>query len=362
MHPVRWLEMAFGALLVWVMLRDLFVGVIVPRPARGALRPATLITRYAWVIWRWIGNAGSPRAREAFLGSYGPFALILLLIVWVVGLMFGYGLIIDSVSDQLKPASTDLGTSTYFSAISMLTIGYGDIVPIGPVTRVVAVVEGATGLGVVAIVISLLFSLYGSFERREVMIITLDSIAGAPPSGVVLLENSLHNDMIQHLEETFDEWKIWSAQVLESHLAYPILAYFRSSHDNESWVSAIGAMLDAAVLVLTTVEDVERGPAKVLYGVGTHMVEDFSWFFNFSHVHEVGIERFEFEQACDRLAEVGFTLTDRDIAWAKFSELRAAYAVPLNEMGRYWSIPPALWIGDRSYLPHREAGELHLRS
>jgi len=152
---------------------------------------------------------------------------------------------------------------------------------------------------------------------------------------------------------------VWSSEVLESHLAYPILAYFRSSHDNESWVSAIGAVLDATVLVLTTVEDVPRGPAKLMYSVGTHLVEDLSWFFRTSHMHEVGIERFEFDQACERLVTAGFTMTDREIAWGKFSELRSAYAVPLNEMGRYWSIPPTLWIGDRSYLPHRENGGRH---
>src|SRR5207237_5889484 len=171
--------------------------------------------------------------------------------------------------------------------------------------------------------------------------------------GVVLLENSLRYGMLEHLDETFDEWKLWGSEVLESHLAYPILAYFRSSHDNESWVSALGAILDATVLILTTVEDIPRGPARLMYGVGSHLVEDLSWFFNFSHVHEVGIERFEFDQACERLQEAGYTLTDTDIAWTKFTELRAAYAIPLNDMGRFWSIPPALWIGDRSYLPHR---------
>jgi len=360
MSGLSWLEMAIGLSLVWIVLRDLFVGVIVPRPARGALRPSNLLVQWSWRAWRWIGNRSTDVVtREARLGAFGPAALILLLVAWVLGLIIGYGLILDAVREQVKPVPPHLGTTLYFSAISFLTIGYGDFVPVGPMARAIALIEGATGLGVVAVVISLLFSLYGSFQKREVLVITLDALAGAPPSGVVLLENSLHNEMLDQLEATFDEWMRWSAEVLESHLAYPILAYFRSSHDNESWISAIGAVLDATVLVLTTVEDVPRGPARLMYNVGTHLVEDLSWFFNTSHVHEVGIERFEFDQACERLAEAGFTTTDPEIAWTKFSKLRAAYAIPLNEMGRYWSIPPALWIGDRSYLPHAKTPDRH---
>ena len=359
MSPLRWLEIAAGVLLIWIVLRDLFVAIVVPRPARGRFRPSTLLTRVTWFIWRWVSTRlGEGLPREDRLGAYGPLLVIVLLFAWFIGLIVGYGLVIEGVRDQLVPVPKNLATSFYVAA-SLLTVGLTDFAPIGPVMRVVAVIEAATGLGLVAVVVSLLFSLYASFQKREVLIITLDALAGAPPSGVVLLENSLHSEMVDHLEDTFHEWKMWSAEVLESHLAYPILAYFRSSHDNESWVSAIGAVLDAAVLVLTTVEDVPRGPAKLMYNAGTHLVEDLSWFFRTSHEHEVGIERFEFDTACERLAEAGFTVTDREIAWTKFSKLRAAYAIPLNEMGRYWSIPPALWIGDRSYLPHREPGNRH---
>ncbi len=360
MIALRWLEVVVGALLVGVALRDLFVSVVVPRPARGRFRPSTLLTRGTWKVWRALaGRITRGSTREGMLGSYAPLSLIVVLIVWVIGLLVGYGLILHGVREELKPVPADLGSTFYFSGVAFLTIGFGDIVPLGPWARVIALIEGATGLGVVAMVISLLFSLYASFARREMRIITLDAVAGAPPSGVLLLENSMHYDMVSHLDELFHEWKFWSAEVLESHLAYPILNYFRSSHDNESWVSALGAVLDATVLVLTTVEGVPRGPAKVMYMVGTHLVEDLSHFFGFSHEHEVGIERFEFDQACERLARAGYRLAERDSAWTAFSKLRSGYAISLNEMGRYWAIPPALWIGDRSYLPHRNESREH---
>src|SRR5438309_3045717 len=352
MSILRWLQLAAGVILVWLVFRDLFTAVVVPRPARGRFRPTRIFIGFTWLVWRWIGTRWSRSVpREDMLGAYGPMLVIMLLGGWFLGLVFGYGLIVNAVREQLVPVPENPGISLY--AAAGLMVGLADFTPEGWLMRLVAVVEAVTGLSLVAVVISLLFSLYGSFQRREVLTITLDALAGAPPSGVVLLENSLRNGMLDHLDETFDEWKLWSAEVLESHLAYPILAYFRSSHDDESWVSAIGAILDATVLVLTTVEDIPRGPARLTYNVGTHLVEDLSWFFNFSHAHEVGIERFEFDQACERLQEAGYTLTDTDIAWTKFSELRAAYALPLNDMGRYWTIPPAQWIGDRSYLPHR---------
>jgi len=227
-------------------------------------------------------------------------------------------------------------------------------VPSGWAARILVVMEGSTGLGAVAMVISLLFSLYGSCQRREVLVVTLDASAGSPPSGVGLLENVAKYEMPEHLVETFHEWKLWSAEVLESHLAYPILNYFRSTHDNESWVSSLGAVLDAATLVMTTIRDGPLGPAKNLYLVGNHLVEDLTHLLDFAHEHGVGVERPEFEQACDRLEAAGYRLRDREQAWEQFQERRSSYAAPLNAMALYWAIPPAQWIGDRSYRPHQD--------
>jgi hypothetical protein len=217
---------------------------------------------------------------------------------------------------------------------------------------VLVLAEAVTGLGTVALVISLLFTLYANFQRRETLVITLDATAGAPPSGVALLENAKRLGIDHHLEQIYDNWMLWAAEVLESHLAYPILNFFRSSHDNESWISALGAVLDAATLTITTLADVPKGHAKLMNQVGGHLVEDLSYYFRFAHDQSPVVDRMEFDQACDRLAAAGYTIRERDQAWTEFSQVRGRYAIPLTQFARYLDIPPAQWVGDRSYIPH----------
>ena len=355
MTALAFAEVGAGLVLVGITLYDLFQSVVVPRPAVGKLRLSGPIVRLLWKAWRAVGlRDPEPASREAFLGSFAPVALICLLALWVASLILGYGLVLHGLRHELQPPPGDFGTAVYFSGVSLLTLGYGDIVPGSGPARVVALVEAANGFGIVALVVSLLFSLYGSFQRREVLVVILDAMAGAPPSAVQLLEKCREQEMRPYLISTFDDWRQWCAEVLESHLAYPILNYFRSSHDNESWLSSLGAVMDAATLVITTVEGVPRGPARLLNRVGNHLVEDLAQIMGFPLNHDVGIERFEFDQVRERLRDAGFTLAPADQAWEDFGRLRSSYAAPLNAMAVYWAIPPAPWVGDRSYMPHRE--------
>jgi hypothetical protein len=342
--------LAAGTLVVAGVLYDLLLSVVVPRPSPGSWRISNLVLRHAWPAWRWIGFRVRPDRREGFLGSFAPSIVIGLLVIWVVFLGFGYAMILWAIREQLQPAPNGFGTALYFSGVALLTIGFGDIVPVSAAARLVVLIEAGTGLGTVALVISMLFSLFASFQRRETMVVTLDQAAGAPPSGVLLLETARRLKMPELLDHTFEDWRVWSADVLDSHLAYPILNYFRSSHDYESWISALGAVLDAATLLLTTIDGERIGAAKLVFGVGSHLVEDLSHFFSFDHEHDVLVEQFEFVEACRRLELAGYRVGSPDLAWERFSELRATYAGPLNEMARYWAIPPAQWIGDRSLL------------
>ena len=347
-------EVAVGGGLVLTVLFDLFQSVVLPRPTPGAFRLTSSFLRLTWSGFRFLAVRTSEAKREALLGSYAPAAVLLLLATWMAGLILGYGLMLHGLKQELRPVPPNFETALYASAISLLTIGFGDIVPTGLPARILIVLEGASGLGAVAMVISLLFSLYGAFQKREVAVVMLDASAGSPPSGIGLLENASRFEMPELLAQVFGEWRVWSAEVLESHLAYPILMYFRSTHDGESWVSALGAVMDAATLVMTTIGGVPRGPAKIMYLVGAHLVEDLTHLLDFDHGHAVGVERTEFEQACDQLEAAGYRISDRDQSWERFSELRSRYAGPLNSMAQYWRIPPAQWIGDRSYLPHSD--------
>jgi hypothetical protein len=345
------LEIIVGAVLVLWVLNDVFQSVVVPRPTPG-VRPTTILTRATWPAWRAIGISRAGDARERFLGQYASLLLMATLWTWILGLIVGYGVVLAGLHGELRPEPGDALAAIYFAATSLLTIGFGDIVAMEPPARFVSIVAGATGLGVVALAISFLFSLFASFQRREALVVTLDQRAGAPPSGVQLLETMAIKRMRDGLGPMFAEWERWAAEVLDSHVSYPILAYFRSTHDNESWVSAIGAVLDAATLVVTTIDGGPYGPARMLIGAGNHLVEDLTRFFGLRRDPDTGVERGEFEEARARLADAGYELRGADESWRAFSETRAMYAGGLNELAKYWAVPPALWVGDRSYLPH----------
>ena len=348
------LEVVLGVALVVYVLNDLFQSVVVPRPTPAFYRLQRIIVRPAWRLCRWLAlRARSTDGRERMLGSFAPLAVIVMLLLWLLGLMFGFGFIFFGLRSQLHPAVSDFPTALYFAGTSVLTIGFGDIVATSGMARVLALTAGVSGLGTIALAISLLFSLYGSFQRREIQIVTLDARAGAPPSGVSLLETIGKYEMREDLPRLFGEWEKWAAEVLDSHLAYPVLAYFRSSHDNESWVSALGAVLDATTLLLTTVVDGPRGPAKMMFSMGNHLVEDLGKFFSISGDHDPGVERYEFDQARQRLAAVGWTLLGAEESWVAFAKLRAGYATQLNSMANWFAAPPTQWIGDRSFVRFR---------
>jgi len=358
------LSAALGLFLLALALWDIFQTVVVPRPTPGRFRIGRYVVRGSWSALRRAARRWSPESRDQVFGLFGPFTAIMLLATWILALVFGYALILFAIRDQLEPVPSGLGTTAYYAATSLLTLGYGDIVPVGDLARFVSLFAAATGLGVVALVVTFLFSIYGSYQARELEVIRLQATAGAPPSAVKLLEAFATLQFRDRLPAFFVVWQRWAAEVLDSHVAYPVLTFFRSSHDNLSWISSLGTVLDAACLVLTTISDVPRGDAELIRRVGAHLVEDLSNL-GFHAGTFVPLDREAFDLAYSRLAAVGYAMEPIDEAWPRFQAARSQYDERLEGMAAYWEVASTSWLGSkeelRSVVHLLEAADLRAR-
>jgi hypothetical protein len=351
-------EIGLGIVLTAITLFDVFQSVVFPRPSVGRVQLSVTLVRVTWRAWRAIAQRPHKlQTREAALAAFAPLAVVGLLVLWGLLIIVGYALIFSGLHAGLSPQPDSFGTTLFFSAGRMLAFSVAGIEATEVPTRIFTSLEAATGFGLFALVISLLFSLFTAFQRRETAVVALDAIAGAPSSGLQLLETCAKDGLANQLAVTFDEWRMWSVDVLETHLTYPILFFFRSSHDNEAWANSFGAVMDAAVLVISTIDGGPVGHAKLMFKVGSHLVADMRHYYYRGVSGDVpGVEHEEFVAACDRLERAGYRLRDADTAWKEFVAHRGTYAPWLNEMTKGLAIPPAPWIGDRSYLPHRERG------
>ena len=265
---MRWIALPVGiVVLLWALL-DVFRTLVMPRAARGRFRLSRLLFRTLWRSWRWVGvRRTTILGRERVLATAAPFFFFLLLLGWVSLALLGFGLILWSPAFEHGMGGGDgsFGTAVYFAGSSLFTLGFGDVVATGW-TRAVVVIAGATGLGLFAVVIAYLPVLYQAFNRREVGVLLLDTRAGSPPSGPELLHRMGSAGVASSLPQLFAEWERWVADVLETHMSYPLLALFRSPHDNTSWVTALGSVLDAATLLITAVDDEPDERTKLVYG------------------------------------------------------------------------------------------------
>jgi hypothetical protein len=360
------LFIALGGAVIILVLSDVFQSVVMPRATGRRFRMSFYVWRVVWYLWprfAWRILPADTDRREEFLAVFAPLMLVALMGIWIGLLIFGFGLILWGLRAGVSPAHASLGTMMYFAGTSLLTIGFGDIVAHHALPRLVSIFAGLAGLSFLSIVTAFLFALFTSFQRRETFVVTTAARAGSPPSGINLLALAAYSQTQGDFSGLMIDAQRWGASVMESHLAYPMLAYFRSSHDEQSWVGTLGTLLDAATLVLTTIDGSKCGQAEIFYSVGVHATTDLSRYFSVEVPDEgVEIERYEFDSACARLAGAGYALRPLDEAWLHFSALRAKYASRLNSMARFFQIPPLQWIGDRSAINVAVHGELKIHA
>src|SRR5690349_5377014 len=230
-----------GVLLILIVLWDAFETIILPRRVARRVRLTRIFYKTVWSPWRSLARRmPSAKQREKYLGLFGPLSLIFLLGVWAAGVIFGYAIISWALAEKLTSKElVDFWTYLYLSGTNFFTLGYGDITPVEPIGRALAVVEAGTGFAMLAIVIGYLPVLYQAFSHREVNISLLDQRAGSPSSAAELLRRHNTSGSAEDLNEFLSSWERWAAEFMESHLSYPVLCFFRSQHDNQSWLAAM---------------------------------------------------------------------------------------------------------------------------
>src|SRR5215813_15261207 len=265
---------AAGALWIVVIIWDAFEAIVLPRRVTRRLRPTRTFYRVTWRIWSTVARRiRMGGRRETYVSFYGPLSLLVLIAAWAASLVVGFALLQDGLGAGLNVAGGGLFMDyLYLSGETFFTLGLGDIVPASRLGRGLVVLEAGIGFAFLALVIGYLPVLYQSFSRREVSITLLDARAGSPPSAEELLRGSWSDP--EELTALLGEWERWSAEVLESHLSYPVLSYYRSQHDNQSWLTALTTMLDASALVIVSVQDACARQAKLTFAMARHTVVD----------------------------------------------------------------------------------------
>ena len=334
-----------GAFLIIVVLWETFETIVLPRRVTRQFRFTRFFYRYTWLPWSALAAARKEKKkRESLLSFYGPISLLLLLAFWAVTLVFGFGLLhygtVSVFSGAVFPSR--FWNALYMSGTTLFTLGLGDLTPTSSGARFITVLEAGIGFGFLALVIGYLPVLYQAFSKREVTISLLDARAGSPPTATELLRRHAGPHGMDALLKILEDWEQWSAELMESHLSYPVLAYFRSQHDNQSWLGSLVTILDTCALTMVGLEGMCQYQAKMTFAIARHALVDLSQIFNAPPVSAQSYDRLppgELMAMREQLRDNKFVLTDGDAADMELSRLRSLYEPYAIALARF------LWIG-----------------
>ncbi len=339
-----------GVLLILVVLWETFETIVLPRRVTRQFRLTRLFYRATWQFWAALAAMrGSRKKRDSLLSYYGPLSLLLLLGLWALALVMGFGLLHYGLHDKLAGAlfASDFGNALYLSGTTLFTLGLGDVLPASPLGRFITVLEAGIGFGFLALVIGYLPVLYQAFSRREVTISLLDARAGSPPTAYEMLRRQSGVHGMEALTELLQDWELWSADLMESHLSYPALAYFRSQHDNQSWIASLTAILDVCALAMVGLEGMCQYQARMTFAIARHALVDLSQVFNAPPDKEARFDRLPppaLEELRKGLHAAGFQLADGTAAAEELRRLRALYEPYALSLAQYLRLELPPWI------------------
>lgn len=337
-----------GAVLIVGILWEGFETIVLPRRVTRRVRATRIFYRLSWRPWRQASRFFCGRRQDTFLSVFGPLSLICLLSLWAAGLITGFALLHLGAGAGLRTPEGIAGfrECLYLSGTTFFTLGLGDITPMSSTARLMTVVESGLGFGFLALVIGYIPALTTSFSQREVNISLLDARAGSPPTACEMLCRHAEGPGRDALQQLLHEWERWSSELLESHLSYPVLAYFRSQHDNQSWLGALTAILDACALLQIVEQGAVRRQAQLTFAMARHAVSDLALVF-MTPPREPREDRLGPEVLAalrTRFASEGIPFPDGAETFAVLEDLRGMYEPCILSLSRYLAMPLPQWV------------------
>ncbi len=345
-NRIDMIESFLGICLVALVLFDVFQTIVVPRITPRSLRIAPfLIGDIFWPPYRLLTKWKIlEKYQRDLLDLFAPVTFVAIVLIWLIFLTLGYALILYSLRFNVTPIIHSFFEAFYFAGTSVLTLGFGDVVALGVRARFVVLAAATSGLIFMALAVSYLFSLQTLVQQREQLVNTVISRAGAPASGLVLMLRYKELNILPVLYTDFLQWESWIAGILESHRAYPMLLYFRSSNSTDSWISVVGAMLDASSLIVTTIKDVSHGEAELFYWLACSTVKSMCTYLRLNVVQGETLTVEQFTDGTALLRDAGYYVADEDLAWKLFKVRRTGYLPYLRALSEYFLLPRQTWL------------------
>jgi Ion channel len=339
----------FSLVAILLVLQDAFETMLLPRRISRQFRFARFFFQVSWRFWAAVARRiRSTKRRNAFLSQFGPLSFLVLMSLWASGLIAGFACLHWALGTSLRPPDETQGLSVYLymSGVIFFTLGFGDVTPADPLGRFLAVLETGLGFAFLAVVISYLPILYQAFSHREVTISLLDARAGSPPSAGQLLMRFARYRKFGSFDRFLEEWERWAGEVLESHVSFPLLSFYRSQHDNQSWLAAMTVILDASALVIASVKENDSYQAQLTFAMARHAVVDLAQVYHIRPL-EPAQDRMpsdELRQLRVELRNAGADLREGESADRKLVELRRMYEPFVNGLSEFFilALPPVV--------------------
>lgn len=341
MPALQVLVFIVGALAVARTLLSGLRTFVLPRGSSDTIaRLAFHGTRRAFDLF---AGPGRPYAqRDRLMAYFGPVSLVILPALWLVIVAAGYTAMFWAIGVPTPyDALVDSGSSLLTLGFARPSVAYGDVL---------AFSEAAIGLGLVALLVSYLPTIYGAFSRRELYVTLLEVRADSPPSPIVLLTRLQRLRGLGELGDMFEQWERWFAELEETHTSLTVLVHYRSQVPNRSWVNAAGTMMDAAALTRAAVDIPMDVRADVMIRAGYLALRRIADVFGLPYPETpspddaTSVDRARFEAALDVISRAGVpVIADRDRAWRDFNGWRVNYDATLRAFEHLTVAPTSWW-------------------